>query len=249
MARKAREKSELGTYMVNLKSIDEISFSALDKANFLNILAQDKISLLAYTLLDKSFLLVIKETDTTLDNILRNASIKFVKSYNKAHSRKGKIFYGRYISFPANSVDETWSLVANVHYIASTSPNALSSVNDYFHDKYIGAGFALDHFGTEEKFIQECGGQTVTEQKIKLSDNELRLYIENTFRIQPHRLSQMPQSLVEKMLTQIFKATKASVRQIARISSLPLRMLWDMAKKIKPSKSAVKTEVRNESKG
>ena len=83
MARKAREKSEFGTYMVNLKSIDEISFSALDKANFLNILAQDKISLLAYTLLDKSFLLVIKETDTTLDNILRNASIKFVKSYNK----------------------------------------------------------------------------------------------------------------------------------------------------------------------
>ena len=41
MARKAREKSEFGTYMVNLKSIDEISFSALDKANFLNILAQD----------------------------------------------------------------------------------------------------------------------------------------------------------------------------------------------------------------
>lgn len=249
MARKAREKSELGTYMVNLKSIDGVSFDASDKASFLNILAQDKISLLAYTLLDKSFLLVIKETDTTLDNILRDASIKFVKSYNKLHSRKGKVFYGRYISFPANSEDEIWSFVANVHYIATTSSNAISSVQDYFKDKFIGSGFAIDKFGSEQQFMQECGGQMVVDQKIKLTDDELCAYIEYTFQIQPHRLCQMPQNLVEKIMSQIFKATKASVRQIARISSLPLRMLWGLAKKIKPSKPAVKAEVANESKG
>lgn len=248
MARKAREKSELGTYMVNLKSIDDISFDASDKSNFLHILAQDKVSLLAYTLLDKSFLLVIKETDTTLDNILRNASIKFVKSYNKTHSRKGKIFYGRYISFPANKIDEIWSFVANVHYIAKTNRHSLSSVEHYFTDKYIDSGFALDHFGCEERFLQECGGDIVVDQKIRLSDDELRAYIEATFKIQPHKLSQMPPSLVEKITAQIFKATKASVRQIARISSLPLRMLWSLAKKVKPSKSAVKVEVVIESK-
>lgn len=246
MARKARQKSELGIYMVNLKSIDEVSFDSSDKTSFLNIFAQDKVALLAYTLLDKSFVLVIKETDNTLDNILRNATIKFVKQYNKSHSRKGKIFYGRYISFPANNADEVWQLVANVHYIEKTSENAISSVNDYFHNKYIGSGFALERFGSEEAFMQSCGGESVDDQKIKLNDDELRDYIVKTFQIQPHKLSQMPQSLVEKVMSQILRATKASVRQIARISALPLRYLWGLAKKVKPSTKVIKAEVTNE---
>ena len=37
MARKAREKSEIGIYMVNIKSMVDVEFDAEDQISFLNI--------------------------------------------------------------------------------------------------------------------------------------------------------------------------------------------------------------------
>lgn len=245
MARKAREKSDLGIYMVYLKSVDDIAFDAVDKTNFLDILVQNDTFLLSYTLLNNAFLFVLMEQGKTLDVILRTTTVKFVKRFNKAHNRDGKIFTGRYASSPANDMDEVWKLISNVHSVAKVNVNAVSSIDNYFENPYIKHGFVLNFFPTKDEFLKACSGELSDAPKIKMTDKEMADYIKRTFDIKPENLSLMPKSMVEKMVSQILSATKASVRQIARVSSLPLRMLWDLAKKLKPPKKETK-KVNNE---
>ena len=70
MARKARERSIIGIYMVQLKSVDDVLFEYNDRINILEKLNKDKINLLGYTLLNNSFFFVIKEDYRSLDTIL-----------------------------------------------------------------------------------------------------------------------------------------------------------------------------------
>ena len=55
MARKARERSIIGIYMVQLKSVDDVLSEYNDRINILEKLNKDKINLLGYTLLNNSF--------------------------------------------------------------------------------------------------------------------------------------------------------------------------------------------------
>ena len=236
MARKARERSIIGIYMVQLKSVDDVLFEYNDRINILEKLNKDKINLLGYTLLNNSFFFVIKEDYRSLDTIIRNTTIDFVKKYNKLHNRNGKVFAGRFISCPAQSEFEVWSLVSNVHSASKFSLDTISSCDNYFSNKYIKSEYARKYFKSEEEFNNLCTGLQLDTKKIKMSDEEVSNYIINTFQVQPQTISKLPKSFIEKILTQIFKATKASVRQVARVSSLSLRMLWDFSKKIKTSK-------------
>lgn len=236
MARKAREKSVIGIYMVQLKATEDVLFDYKDRINFLNIIKNNKINLLSYTLLNNSFFFVIKEDGKALDAIMRKLTINFAKSYNKNLNRVGSIFAGRFVSFPAQSENDTIMLIANVHSAARFSEDVLTSCNDYFEDEFIDKRFATKLFPNKADFYNICNGVNIDGKKIKMTDDEVANYISNTFQIQPHKLSQMPKSLIEKIVGQVFKVTKASVRQVARVSKLSLRMLWDFAKKLKPSK-------------
>lgn len=246
MARKAREKSELGIYMVYLKSTEGVSFDAEDKNNFLNILVQNKTFLLGYTLLNNSFLFVLREDYEPLESILRKVTIKFVKLFNKSHTHEGKVFTGRYASYPANTMEDVWQLIANVHSVANVNKDSISSNYDYFNDKYVKSGYPLNFFKTKAEFLDVCKSANSQSQKFKMTDEEIAQYIVNTFNIQPQNLVSMPKGFIEKVISQIFSVTKASVRQIARISTLPLRMLWGLAKSLKPNKQQTTQKVINE---
>lgn len=248
MARKAREKSELGIYLVNLKSVDEVTFSSDDKINYLNILLKNKTKLLGYTLLDNSFLLVIKEDDRAIELILRQTTIKFVKKFNRTNNRQGKVFSGRYTSYPAHTMNDVWKFISNTHKLAVINNENLSSINNYFDNVYVDSNYSLRFFESKSEFEEVCSGKMFTDSGIKLSDEDIKNYIINTFQIQPHNISKMPQTLLDSTIYEIFKATKASARQIARITSLPLRLLWKIGKKLKPkSKSKPMVVVKNES--
>ncbi len=251
MARKAREKSEIGIYMVQLRGSDYVTFDQTDKINFLTKLQSDNVLLLGYTLLNNSFFCVIKEDYRPLDAILRGASIDFAKKYNKLHNRSGKVFAGRFTSFAAHSMSEVWELISNVHSASRLSIDALTSCEDYFDNQYVFSDFAASYFPNHEDFLSLCNGLQLSDQKIKMSDDEVANYIIQTFQIQPQNLATLPKSLIEIVLTQVFKVTKASVRQVARVSSLSLRMLWNLAKKLKPKKKEKENKdivVKHESK-
>lgn len=234
MARTAREKSELGIYLVTLKSVEDVLFNADDKINFLNILRKNQTTLLSYTLLNNSFLLVIKEDDKSLESILRQASIKFVKKYNKMYDRQGKVFSGRYSSYASHTMNDVWKFIANAHELATFNADAISSSDNYFENNYIDYNYTLRFFDNKASFFELCNNLNTSDNGIKLSDEEIINYIINTFQVQPHNIAKMPQTLLENTVYQIFKTTKASARQVARITSLPLRLLWGVAKKLKP---------------
>lgn len=234
MARKAREKSEIGIYMVNIKSVSEVEFDADDKANFLNIMLKNQTFLLSYTMLNNSFLFVIKEEDSAIDTILRKSVIRFAHKYNKKHGREGRVFNGRFASYPAHTMNDVWKFIGNVHTVAKFNKDASTSLNNYFDNKYIRADYSLRFFDSRAHFIETCNNTTDLENNLKLTDEEVCNFIINTFQIQPHNISNMPDSLVESTIAEVYKVTKASARQLARITSLPLRLLWKVAKKLNP---------------
>lgn len=244
MARKAREKSEIGIYMVNIKSVGDVEFSAEDKVNFLNILHKNETFLLSYTMLNNSFLFVIKEDERTIDSILRKAVIKFVRKYNKSHNREGKVFAGRFASYASHTMQDVWKFIGDVHTMARFHTDAMSSSKDYFDNTYVRSDYSLRFFDSRVDFFDTCSSEANLENNLKLSDEEIANYIVNTFRIQPHSIAKLPDTIVESTIADVFKATKASARQLARITSLPLRMLWNVAKKFKPI--VVKGKVKSE---
>lgn len=244
MARKAREKSEIGTYMISLKGVDGLRFGQNDKMNFLNTMLGNDAFLLGYTLLDDTFLFVLKEDSRSIDVVLRQTTIKFVKKYNKAHSRSGKVFAGRYTSYPAKDIEQVWSFLSEVHSVAQMGGEVETSRENYFENKYVKSAYTLFFFDKKSDFYNKCCNTDIEGTQIKMSDEQIAAYIVRTFQVQPHNISKMPESLVQNMLMQTFKVTKASARQIGRITALPLRMLWNVAKKLggKPKKVKVKDE-------
>lgn len=245
MSRKARERSEIGIYMVNIKSVADVQFDADDKVNFLNIMLKNETNLLSYTLLNNSFLFVIKEDDRSIDTILRKSVIKFVKKYNKKHDREGKVFNGRFLSYAAHTMNDVWKYISNVHAFGRFYKESISSEKNYFENKYIKSEYSLRFFDSRMDFFDTCTQSIDLENNLKLSDEEVADYIKNTFQMEPHSISKMPDSIIESTIMQVFKVTKASARQVARITSLPLRLLWNVAKKLKP-KTDTKGEVQNE---
>lgn len=242
MARKAREKSKLGIYMVSLKSVDGVCFDENDKMNFLNIMFGNDTFLLGYTLLDDTFLFVLKEDARSLDVLLRQSTIKFVKKYNKAHGRQGKIFAGRYTSYPAQEMEQVWEFISETHSVATLYGAAMTSRENYFENRYIKSAYTLFFFDKKSEFYNKCCTLRAENSQIKMSDEQVANYIYNTFRVQPHNISKMPESLLQNVLMQTFEVTKASARQIGRITSLPLRMLWSVAKKLGGKNKKVKVK-------
>lgn len=247
MARKAREKSEIGIYMVNIKSMVDVEFDAEDQISFLNIMLKNETFLLSYTMLNNSFLFVIKEGENAIDSILRKCVIKFAHKYNKKHSREGKVFNGRFVSYAAHTMNDVWKFIGNVHTVAKFNKDAISSSVNYFDNKYIKSDYSLRFFDSKAHFMETCNNTTDLENNLKLTDEEVSNFIINTFQIQPHNISRMPDSLVESTILEVYKVTKASARQLARITSLPLRLLWKVAKKINPIQ--VKGKVKNDNIG
>ena len=244
MARKAREKSKLGIYMVSLKSVDGVVFDQNDKMNFLNIMLGNDTFLLGYTLLDDTFLFVLKEDARSLDVLLRQATIKFVKKYNKAHDRQGKIFAGRYVSYPAQEMGQVWDFISETHSVATLCKTAMTSRENYFENRYIKSAYTLFFFDKKSEFFNKCCSSAVESSQIKMNDEQIANYIIDTFKVQPHNICKMPESILQNVLLQTFEVTKASARQIGRITSLPLRMLWNVAKKLggKDKKVKIKDE-------
>lgn len=244
MARTAREKSMLGIYMVALKSVEGVRFDENDKTSFLNIMLRNDAFLLGYTLLSDTFVFVLKEDARSLAVVLRQTIIKFVKKYNRAHCRSGKVFAGRYTSYPAQEMQQVWRFVGEVHSLSGLAGGAATSRDNYFENKYIKSAYSLFFFDKKSDFCQQCCGTSLEAGRIRMSDEQVAQYIIDTFQVQPHNISRMPESLINKVLVQTFEVTKASARQIGRITALPLRFLWNVAKKMggKSKKVKIKEE-------
>lgn len=247
MPRKAREISEINSYTIILKANDNLQFNSHDKELFLETLKKYSNVLnykfIAYNLSDSLLTFVLYDCDTAIDTTMRKIVVSFVSKFNLYNNRSGKVFKGRFLSLPAHSVKEVWDMVYDVHSIQNLEFNSL--VN-YFKNPYLNLECAKQFFKTEKNFnvaVINRNNKNSLKTKIvktKINDAELINYI--THEVMPiEELKSLPKSKLNVYLTQIIKKTSASARQIARITSLPLRMLWNLVK-------TNKEEVGNEKK-
>ena len=231
-----------------LKAAENVNFDTEDKLSFLNNFSKNHISLLAYTMHSNSFMFVLKVLSGSLENVLRNTTIKFAKSYNAAYNRKGKVFTGRYASVPAKNDEEVLNFIVDVHSAALCSRDVITSKSDYFTNKFIDNDYITKTYSKQniDTIVYNKAGSL--KQTIKMSDEEVSNYIINNFKIKPENLSKISKNVLDNVLSHIFSTTKASVRQVARITSLPLRMLWSFAKGLKLNGVSDKQKAKNENK-
>lgn len=237
MARKARELSIINSYVICFNAKDDIVFSNQDKLNFLhNVqeLKQDAFELLAYNLKDKAFYLFVFDVKMNIDILLRKISVKYAKKYNAVYKRKGKVFGDRASTTPAQNYDDVVSLVLRVHELNDVQPTKYCSFKKYFDDEYIDREFMLERFSSPEEFYKyskDKNNMSTESLQKKLTDNELEQYIQDTYKLDGKQVKQLSKTKLNKVIENITRITKASARQISRVTTIPVRYLWDLGKK------------------
>ncbi len=239
MARKARLISEINSYTIILKAKEEIVFNDHDKQLFLETVFKYSSILnykfLAYNLSNTLLTFVLYDCDTAIDTAMRKIVVSFVSKYNLYHNRSGKVFKDRFVSLPAHSIKDVWDMVFDVHNLEN---NNFNSVNNYFENPYLNLECAKQFYGSKQNFeiavINRNNPETLKTKiiKTKIKDAELVAYI--TKELMPiEDIKNLPKGKLKTLISEIILKTSASCRQIARITSLPLRMLWNLNKKNK----------------
>ena len=239
MARKARILSPINSYTIMLKAYDDVSFNEHDFQLFLETVNNYSQILnykfLAYNLSEKVLTFVLYDCDTALDIIMRKICVSYVKKYNLYNLRQGKVFKDRFLSVPAQTIKDVWDMVYDVH---SLNDN-VNSKHDYFFNKYLSLNTVKQFYGTEKNFINAVINRNASNEPLiltkvlnnkKMADYELASYITKQFNLNPADLKALPEKKLTLIINEIVSKTKASARQIARITSLPLRKLWQVTK-------------------
>lgn len=222
-----------------LKAHDDVCFTDCDLNLFLNTVSKYNQILnykfLAYDLNEKVLTMVLYDCDTPLDTIMRKICVSFVNKFNLTHNHFGKVFKDRFLSVPADSIKTVWDMVYDVHKLGSK----ISSKQNYFLNHYVSLNTVKQFFGTEKNFVNAVINRTNTQAPLvldkmlshkKLADSDLKDYIIKQYNLSPNELTKLPEGKLAKIVGEIVSKTKASARQIARISSLPLRLLWRVIK-------------------
>ncbi len=243
MARKAREISLIDSYTVVFSSAKDVTFDKEDMQGFLNTVNSFKLNenyeVLAYHLQPNIFYLVLADIHIGIDVLLRKVSTSFAKKYNYKHNHKGVVFGDRATTTPAETYTQVYNMICKIHSLNKITPSEFNSEKNYFDNNHIDHDYILQRFGSEQNFNSFCEKYNKENNEstlVKLSDEELGKYIHDTFNLTSVEIQQMPRGVISKVIDQVVKITKASARQISRVTSLPLRFLWGLLNKNKKTK-------------
>ena len=238
MARQARKYSEINTYTIVLRGRTDIFCSPARKSMFIDSMLKhkDSANVYAYAITNTDAYIVVNVADGNISKYVKGVTVSFARKYNLRFSF-GKVFYDRYLSEPLNNTDSVLVAIKNINMITQTpgvdTSNWVSSYNDYFSDVLIDTSFVTANLGSkfEEYHLENSGAQLVKAKK--LDDQEVAEYIYRRYHIKAGEVCKLPKENLVSMVGEIMKVTKVSARQVARITMLPLRMLWNIAKKTK----------------
>lgn len=243
MARQKREKSQSGMYTVilrtrhmcfNGKDLKDIFFVSLNNAK-----QKDNTLLLAYGVGSKDAYMVVKEGELGLSEFVKRLCLSFSKKYKQTHKNVNNVFYDRYLSEPINDEKEMLKAVVKINELKykngpkGESLNFVTSLDNYFNDSLINSDYVLN-FVDREKFFKmhnDCGGTRKFMVMEKLSDKQVADYIYYTYNIKASEINKINKPLLNEILNNVVKITKASARQIGRVTKISLRYLWGLFKK------------------
>lgn len=246
MAREARKTSQLGIYTVILRSTSKIFGTPTKRGLFFSCLDKyvrlGQADIYAYAIGEQDVYLVVAEKESTLPEFMKKVTVSFAKIYNINYLNIGKVFKDRYYSEPLNTIDEVLSSIKNINTIdkvrvADKENKFETSFKEYFTDKIINPSFVENNLGKEnfEAFheLNTKKKQPTFVKVCKYSDDQVKDYILDKYNVKVSEVKQLKKSLLSDILEDVLSVTCASARQIGRITSVPLRFIWSLAKKKK----------------
>lgn len=243
MSRKKRIASKTGFYTVILRT-KKLCFKENDaKHIFFDVLrvvlSKDETKVFAYGVGNKDAYLVVKESGNGLGGFVKKLCISFTHRYKKINKSMSGVFYDRYLSEPIESEGEMLDAVVGVHALKwKLSPsgkplNFVTSFENYFENDIVASeemlqfvskdGFLALHSRDEKKPQFAVVG--------KLTDKQVSDYIYHTYNIKASEINKISEPILNEILLNVVKITKASARQIGRVTKISLRYLWNLFKK------------------
>lgn len=246
MARQARKVSTLGIYTVVLRGKTECFENAEIRHTFLCCLYKytsiDMCSVLAYAFSNKDCYLVVQEKSSTLSDFMRRSTGLFARLYNKNTLHMGKVFFDRYLSEPINNSNDTITAIKQVLRLDNVDGYSSCKTN-YFKDMFVDSSFVKERFNRIQWRQELKKPIEKANYKIsvgKLTDEQVSAYILQKHNIKVTQINKLNPNKLESVIKEVVDVTKVSARQLARITSLPLRLLWKLcSKKDKQEKSGV----------
>ena len=240
MSREGRKYSELGTYTIVLRSKGAFEKG---KALFFDVLrkyrGQYNMKVLAYAINNNDAYLIINEGELGISDLIKKITLSFVNKFKKKFQKFNSVFHGRYLSEPLNTNEEILDAIVKVNNLVDDELNKnpfTTSRDKYFKNPDIDSDIIKSNIN-KRKFVKLHKSKLVkgeTPMTIgKLSDNEVAEFIYSKYGIKATEVNKIKKSKLDKILIEIVDATKASARQISRITKLSLRYLWDLMKKRK----------------
>lgn len=247
MSRQARQTSSLGAYTVVLRGKTDCFKTAELQNTFLCCLykytSTDLCSVFAYAFSNKDCYLVVQEKNGSLSDFMRLSSGLFARLYNKNNVHIGKVFFDRYLSEPINSNDDIVTAIKQVLKL-DVVDTYTSCKSNYFKNMFVDSSFVKERY-SKLQWRQELRKPIEkANYKIsvgKLTDEQVSAYILQKHNIKVTQINKLNPNLLESILREVVDVTKVSARQLARITSLPLRFLWKLV-----AKKDKKTETKDE---
>ena len=121
MARKARERSSMGTYNVLLRGAVNLFKDDEDYEHFLELMDKYISALYGFSLMENMVCIVLGESEKGVSMDLKPLITSYARYYNKKYGLEGKLFYGRFKSEPIESEEA----LVNSAVIASKIPDLM----------------------------------------------------------------------------------------------------------------------------
>lgn len=243
MSRKKRETSRVGLYTVILRTKNLCFKPSEAKQIFFDVLnatlQKDDAHVFAYAVGNKDAYLIVKEGENGLGGFVKKLCISFTHRYKKLFKNASSVFYDRYLSEPLGSDGEMLDAIVKVHALEwklgpkSEPLNFVTSYDNYFDNVVIDSEYILN-LVSKDGFLSLHGRDENKSQFAiigKLTDKQVSDYIYHTYNIKASEINNISEPLLNEILINVVKITKASARQIGRITKISLRYLWNLFKK------------------
>jgi len=255
MPRRAREKSSTGIYHIMMRGINrqEIFHEEEDYQRYIETLQrmilESEADLLGYCLMDNHTHLLIKENVKEISHIIKRLGGSYAWWYNWKYERTGHVFQDR---FKSEKVEDDSYLLSVIRYIHQNPVKAgiifepeeyrWSSCSAYFGKEENPQGLTqtkiiLEQLSNDQdrarkifmEYMEEGNDDQCLEDRkpSRVSDevmhNKIKIIMENRpFNILQH----MEKAERDKIIRKMKQIEGISLRQIARITGLNLKMVY-----------------------
>lgn len=244
MPRHAREKSDIGIFHIILRGINKqtIFEDDEDRERFIETVerfkAVSKYEIYAYCLMSNHVHLLLKENKEPISAAIKRISASYVYWYNSKYGRCGHLFQERYKS---EVIEDDAYLLTALRYIHQNPVKAgiardsqdykWSSYNDYIKKPTItDVGYILDIFSTNREralalFIEHNNKQNNdkcldNEEKVRLSDHEVREYFEKVGIWDISKIRQLERDRRNEIIRTMKIIDGVTVRQLSKLTGI-----------------------------